>query len=70
VTGRKCDDELLIRAVKNEMRATSLWAEICLLNQNKPAPLDEKTMYSLYVLATLHKSSQWCADFYQECSTR
>ena len=66
VTGRKCDDELLIRAVKNEMRATSLWAEVCLLNQTRPAPLDEKTMYSLYVLAVLHKSSQWCADFYEE----
>ena len=23
-------------------------------------------MYSLYVLAVLHKSSQWCADFYEE----
>lgn len=65
-TGRKCDDELLFRAIKNEMRATSLWAEICTLNKAVPAPLDEKSMYSLYVLAVLHKSSQWCADFYQE----
>ncbi len=66
VTGRKYDDELLIKAVKNEMRSTSLWAEICTLNKAVPAPLDEKTMYSLYVLATLSKSSQWCADYYQE----
>jgi len=66
VTGRKCNDELLIRAVQNEMRSTSLWAEICSLNKATPAPLDEKTMYSLYVLAILHKSSQWCADFYEE----
>jgi benzoyl-CoA reductase subunit B len=66
VTGRKCDDERLIRAIKNEMRSTSRWADICALNKAKPAPLDEKTMYSLYVLATLHKSSQWCADFYDE----
>ena len=66
VTGRKYDDELFIKAVKNEMRATSLWAEICVLNQAKPAPLDEKSMYSLYVLAALSKSSQWCADFYEE----
>ena len=65
-TGRKCDDELLIRAVKNEMRSTSVWADICTLNKAVPAPLDEKTMYSLYVLATLHKSSQWCADFFEE----
>jgi len=65
-TGRKFNDELFIRAVKNEMRSTSRWADICALNKVKPAPLDEKTMYSLYVLATLSKSSQWCADFYDE----
>ncbi len=65
-TGRKFDDELFIKAVKNEMRSTSRWADICALNKVKPAPLDEKTMYSLYVLATLSKSSQWCADFYDE----
>jgi benzoyl-CoA reductase subunit B len=65
-TGRKFNDELFIKAVKNEMRSTSRWADICALNKIKPAPLDEKTMYSLYVLATLSKSSQWCADFYDE----
>lgn len=65
-TGRKFDDEKFIAAVKNEMRSTSLWAEICHLNKAVPAPLDEKTMYSLYVLATLQKSAKWCADFYAE----
>jgi benzoyl-CoA reductase subunit B len=65
-TGREFNDELFIKAVKNEMRSTSRWADICALNKIKPAPLDEKTMYSLYVLATLSKSSQWCADFYDE----
>ena len=65
-TGRTFDDERFIRAVKNEMRATSRWADICALNKAKPAPLDEKTMYSLYVLATLAKASSWCADFYDE----
>ena len=65
-SGRKFNDELFIKAVKNEMRSTSRWADICALNKVKPAPLDEKTMYSLYVLATLSKSSQWCADFYDE----
>ena len=65
-TGRKYDDELFIEAVKNEMRSTSTWAKICELNQARPAPLDEKSMYSLYVLAALSKSSKWCADFYEE----
>lgn len=66
ITGRQYNEELFIKAVKNEMRSTSLWAEICTLNKAVPAPLDEKTMYSLYVLATINKAKQWCADFYQE----
>ncbi|MDA8213296.1 MAG: benzoyl-CoA reductase, bzd-type, subunit O [Clostridia bacterium] len=65
-TGRKYDDELLIEAVKNECRSTSTWAAICCENKVKPAPLDEKTMYSLYVLATLNKASGEVADFYDE----
>ncbi|MFP4081568.1 MAG: benzoyl-CoA reductase, bzd-type, subunit O [Candidatus Aminicenantes bacterium] len=66
ITGRKYDDEKLIQAVYNHCRSTSLWAEVCNLNKAVPAPLDEKTMYSLYVLGTLHKSSPVVADFYQE----
>ena len=66
VTGRKYDDEKLIEAVKNETRTSSLWAEICSLNKAIPAPLDEKTMYSLYVLGTLKKHSKEVADFYEE----
>ncbi|MBI2829580.1 MAG: benzoyl-CoA reductase, bzd-type, subunit O [Chloroflexi bacterium] len=66
VTGRKYDDEKLIKAVHNECRSTALWAETCALNEAIPAPLDEKTMYSLYVLGTLHKAGKEIADFYQE----
>jgi len=66
VTGRKYNDELLIKAVYNHCESTSLWAEICSYNKNVPAPLEEKTMYSLYVLGTLHKSAQWVVDFYKE----
>jgi benzoyl-CoA reductase subunit B len=66
VTGRTYDDELLIEACKNEFRSTSLWAEICTLNRARPAPLDEKSMYSLYVFGTLSKHSKWVADFYEE----
>ena len=66
VTGRKYNDQKLIEAVNNECRATSLWAEVCALNKAIPAPLDEKTMYSLYVLGTLMKHSKIVADFYQE----
>jgi len=66
VTGRKYQDELLIEAVKNECRSTSVWAEICALNTHRPAPLDEKTMYSLYVHGTLAKHNKEIADFYEE----
>ncbi|MEW5936315.1 MAG: benzoyl-CoA reductase, bzd-type, subunit O [Candidatus Thermoplasmatota archaeon] len=66
VTGRKYNDNMLIKAVYNECRATSTWAEICCLNKQIPATLDEKTMYSLYVLGTLKKHSQEVADFYEE----
>ncbi len=65
-TGRKYDDQKLIEAVYNTCRSESTWAEICVLNQAVPAPLEEKTMYSLYVLGTLEKSSQEVADFYEE----
>lgn len=64
--GRTYDDEKLIQAVYDECRATSVWAEICTLNKAVPAPLDEKTMYSLYVLGTLKKHTKDVADFYEE----
>jgi len=66
VTGREYDDERFIRAVHDHCRSESIWAEVCALNKTVPAPLDEKTMYSLYVHGTLNKSSQIVADFYEE----
>jgi benzoyl-CoA reductase subunit B len=66
VTKRPYQDELLRKAIHNHMRSTSLWAQTCELQKHKPAPLDEKSMYSLYVLGTLGKAGQWCADFYEE----
>ncbi|MFQ5827065.1 MAG: benzoyl-CoA reductase, bzd-type, subunit O [Dehalococcoidia bacterium] len=65
-TGRKYDDEKLIQAVYNDCRSTALWADICDLNKAIPAPLDEKSMFALYVLGTLHRSSKEIADFYEE----
>lgn len=66
VTSRHYDDEKLIEAVYNHCRSTALWAEVCALNKAVPAPLDEKTMYALYVLGTLQKSSRDVAAFYEE----
>lgn len=64
-TGRTYDDKRLIEAVKTEFRSTSAWAKICELNKNVPAPLDEKSMYSLYVFAVLSRAKKEFADFYE-----
>ncbi|MDH5695870.1 MAG: 2-hydroxyacyl-CoA dehydratase, partial [Dehalococcoidia bacterium] len=66
VTGRKLSDEKLIRNVYNTYRSNCYWAKTCELNQAIPAPLDEKTMFSLYVLGTLEKSNEAIADFYEK----
>lgn len=66
VTKRKMNDEKLIAAVESEFRATALWAEICWYNKAVPAPMDEKSMYTFYALATLKKHSKEVADFYEE----
>ncbi len=65
VTGRKYDDELLKEAIEYEARSSYFWAETCLLNQAVPAPLDEKTIYSLYVFNTLCPQRKEIADFYE-----
>lgn len=66
VTGRKCDDERLIEGVYNDSRATSLWAKITDLNRNIPCPLDEKSMYTLYVFVTLDRAKPEFVKFYEE----
>ncbi|MFX1511888.1 MAG: 2-hydroxyacyl-CoA dehydratase, partial [Promethearchaeota archaeon] len=66
VTGRQYHDDLLIKAVKNDIISTHLWAKICTLNKAVPAPLEEKSMYSLYVLAVMMKAQKEVVEFYQE----
>ncbi|MDY7033116.1 MAG: benzoyl-CoA reductase, bzd-type, subunit O [Thermodesulfobacteriota bacterium] len=66
VTGRDYDDTLLIEAITNECRSLTLWADICSYNQSIPVPMDEKTMFSLYVFTTLHPQRREVVDFYQE----
>jgi benzoyl-CoA reductase subunit B len=66
ITKRKFDDEKFIDAVMNHFRSSSVWGEISVLNQAVPAPLDEKTMYSLYVLPMLGGATKEVADYYEE----
>jgi len=64
-SGRKFNDEKFRQAVWNDVESTHWWAKCCELNKNIPAVMEEKTMYSLYVLGTLEKSSKDVADFYK-----
>lgn len=66
ITGREFQDELFLEAAWNDIRSTNRWAEICMLNRAVPAPLDEKSIYSLYVFGVLEKSNGAFADFYDE----
>ena len=66
VTGRKYNDELFYEAVENEIASRALWAQICALNQAVPAPLEEKSMFSLYVFDTLCPHWKTTVDFYRE----
>jgi benzoyl-CoA reductase subunit B len=50
--------------VYNEMTSLSLWGKICALQQNIPAPLDEKTMFSLYVLNVMCPQWKETVDYY------
>ena len=66
VTGRKWSLELFCEAAENEIASRSLWAEICTYNQAIPAPLEEKTMFSLYVFNTMCPHWKTSVDFYKE----
>ncbi len=66
ITKRRYDDSRLIEAVHTEAEAMSLWASICQLNRTVPAPLDEKTMYALYVFGVIMKHRPEVLAFYRE----
>ena len=64
--GRKFDDEAFIEAADNELASLSMWADIYTLNQNIPAPLDEKSMFSLYVFGIMCPHLKEVTEFYRE----
>jgi benzoyl-CoA reductase subunit B len=59
------DDEALIDAVANEIDATALWAKCCEYNKLTPAPLDMKTMYSLYIINGLIRYKPEAKEFFK-----
>ncbi len=64
-TGRRFDDELFIEAVYNRCRSEALWAEIMMLNQAIPAPMDLKSMFTLYVPLVIMKEKPEAVAFYE-----
>ena len=65
-SGRKYDEERFARAVMNDWDACRIWAEICLVNQNIPAPLDQKSMLNLFLPLMVLRGGERCLDFYSE----
>lgn len=63
---RPFNEEKFLDATWTELRTMSLWPKIAELNQNVPAPLDEKSIFALYVLAAYNKSWKAIPDFYEE----
>lgn len=64
-TGKEFDDERFLQSIKNETDSMSLWAEICALNKAVPAPLDQKSMFSFYIIALLMRHEKKGVDFYK-----
>jgi len=66
VTGKEYDDEKFINAVNWESESSSLWAQCCMVNRSIPAVMDEKMMFSLYIIAVLMRQRKEAVDFYTE----
>jgi benzoyl-CoA reductase subunit B len=51
VTGKEFQDELFLKAVKNEWRSRWYWARFCMLQKATPAPLDLRLINSYAAMA-------------------
>ena len=74
VTGREYNDELLIESVKNECESLCLMGEIVNFQKATPAPLSQKSIFSLYVVPHLLGHSpegvQFCREARDEVQDR
>ncbi len=64
-TGRTYDDEKLVAATRNEWDCMVLWSKICLLNQNIPAPLNFRHLWSLRLVLRTFRHKKEALDFYR-----
>lgn len=65
VTGKKIDEEKFIEATCTQLSCYVLWAQICELNRNIPAPLNLRWMYSLFVPAHQDPCNKDSLEFYK-----
>jgi benzoyl-CoA reductase subunit B len=65
VTGRKYDDDKLREAVRNECKSSALWSEIVCYNKAIPAPLEQRTIFTLYIICILRRHEKESVEFYE-----
>ncbi|MBI2876811.1 MAG: 2-hydroxyacyl-CoA dehydratase, partial [Candidatus Tectomicrobia bacterium] len=65
VTGKIFNDEEYVKRVRNEWEVSVLWAKICELNKNIPAPLDIRMLSSLSAPIFLNRSSDETVRYLQ-----
>jgi len=65
VTGREFSDELFIKAASNEIKVLVLWGNICALNRDAPAPLDERRLIALFPPAMVDRTTDESVRLYE-----
>ncbi len=65
VTGREFSDDLFAKAVRNEIKVLVLWGNICALNRNAPAPLDERRLIALFPPAVVDRTTDESVRLYE-----
>lgn len=65
VTGREFNDELFVKAVRNEIKVLVLWGNICALNMHSPAPLDERRLIALFPPAVVDRTTDESVRIYE-----
>ncbi|MEE8471926.1 MAG: 2-hydroxyacyl-CoA dehydratase family protein [Dehalococcoidia bacterium] len=65
VTGKEYNDQALLDAMTLTWESRKLWSEICEMQKAVPAPLDMKSMYTLYLPAEIEPHNPEVVDFYK-----
>jgi benzoyl-CoA reductase subunit B len=65
-TGKKFDDEAFVENAKSGMRLQAFKADTMMYQQHIPAPLDQKTIYSLFILGGLVRTDQFSTEKFWE----